>query len=323
MLTGARNVMAFKRFALFLRPLLLAGILNFSQPFAAAEVNTELSRMLYQIPTPPGMEMERLGDSFSVRSGPDREQNIRQVVLRSKGDQKISALEILEFFDSYFIPKGFNRWGQEEELSGRYQPPSVVTKGNAYIWSQGSIGYHIPQDGNFIVFLVHQTRIYNVRGSEELISKIQNVFKEVSDQLNYKYAVHEQNAVSDWQRYVINECYVTRAASYIEYQEPERGSFGDNGNYRFYFLVFPTREHAIQWRDFELEEIQRRSPYPNYLVDGLGMPPIVISNILVKYAGEARDAPNAELRDKLTDSLSLVAKEFESQGAHNTKQPRE
>ncbi len=298
---------------IIMKHLLTFGILLLTSAFCSAEINTELSKMLYAIPAAPGMQMDRNEDSFKAPISSEIEETVKQIVFRNKEETDVPALSIIAFYDSYLIPKGFKKWGKADSLSSRYQAPSLVTKGNAYIWSQGQISYHVPQSGNFIVFWIEQRREFRVGDSAATIEKLEGIFSKVSNQSKFEYITPESIEVSDWDDYIENECFVDRVITTIKYGEPTPGCVGDDGAYMFYFSVFPTHAHAVQWRNRIIDEIKQKIPTPNYLKDGLALPPTVIDNIVVEYKGKGWDIANVKLKEQLNGALDLLANQYKSQ----------
>ncbi len=275
--------------------------------------------MIYDIPLASGMEFERRKEGIRLPSGNNtkilndsesRENIVYQIACRSKKGTRVPARELVRFYDQHFTALGFRKWGDEDALSGRYQAPSLVTKGEARVWTRGHISYHIPEGGDFIVFWIEQTREPDVLKSSEKIGKLRNAFSHAAKDSGFTYEMPENSEISDWDEYVINECFVHRFISYIDYKEEDVFSMGDDGNFRFYFTVFPTKDHAVQWRDRILQNIADRSPYPNYLRDGLALAPTVVDNIVVEYKGDTMDVQNPALKLSLVEALKRISEEY-------------
>ncbi len=278
---------------------------------ASAAINDELSKMLYDIPAAPGMVMERKKESIEGMVGRDIKTHVALFAFRNQKGINIPPSKIIEFYDNHFESKGFNKSGDSEELSSRYNAPSLVTKGKAYVWSQGHISYHVPEKGDFIAFWVEQRRSTDMRDSEDTIAKINNLFSNVSNKLGYKYSVPQNIWVGDIGKYIANECFVDRVISLIQHQKSEEGFMGDDGTYMFYFVVFPDHKYALQWRDKTIEDVKKRRPHPNYHEDGgLGLSPVVIDNIVVEYIGDVHDISNSALKEELTHALELLSLQY-------------
>jgi hypothetical protein len=273
----------------------------------SAAINEELSKMLYDIPAMPGMVAERWEEYAECKLGSGIKEHTSLIVFRNTSDINIPASKIIEFYDRHFESKGFIKWGNSEDLSGRYQGPSLVTKGKAYVWSQGHVTYHVPEKGDFIVFWIHQSRSTETTDSEDTIAKLIDAFSSVSNKFGYKFEVGRDYFTSDITEYLKNECFVERIFCFVKYKETKRSCVGDDGNYSFHLLVFPEHKYALQWKNTILENVKKSEPVFNYYEHrGLGFAPIVIDNIVVNYSGDIFDESNPALREELIQALGCL-----------------
>ncbi|MHC4988934.1 MAG: hypothetical protein ACYTFX_10650, partial [Planctomycetota bacterium] len=94
--------------------------------------------------------------------------------------------------------------------------------------------------------------------------------------------------------------------TYDEIEEASRSCMSDNKNYRFCCSVFPTSEHARQWRDKIVEEHDTIRSSPDWFAKGVGMSPIVVENMVVEYKGEVNDKDDPEFSKRLLEELSKI-----------------
>jgi hypothetical protein len=100
-----------------------------------------LSHFIYLLPVMEGMEVQGRTEQEKYNINDDIEIAITTKVFHSKKGQSISAKDISKFYKNHFTSLDFKPWQDALCLSGTYNAPSIVTKGNAYIWSQGHIIY--------------------------------------------------------------------------------------------------------------------------------------------------------------------------------------
>jgi len=273
-------------------------------PFTLAfgRINEDLSRFLYEIPILEGMEggiVEQQRLPYGKNG--NFEYTIFQKILRNKEGISVSAETIFDFYKKHLLSKGFNAWSADLNFSGnRFQAPDLVTKGDAYIRSQGHISIYIPREGNFVSFWIDQRRDFDYRNSQTLIDTLTDKMGSVSDSFGFKFMVHENMEVSDWPEYTANECFVERVISGIQYAQPERGRFSDDGSYRFYFSIFPTDGHAEQW----LNHLMSDNESEHFASRSLGFKPMTVGNIVIEYKGNMHDIPNVDLKGALVEILT-------------------
>ncbi len=275
------------------------------------EDNKDLSRFIYSIPIMDGMEL--VGKSAGEKSAISENIEIVTItkVLQNKTGQNIPVEKISKFYYDHFVSLKFRAWQKETALSGHYYAPDLVTQGNAYIRSQGHISFWIPKEGNSITFYLYQRRDFDIRKSQPLLDKIQAAFKIAAGALKYKVTILPHHTmVSDWPEYLENECFVDRIIVRVSYGEVSGMSdTGDNKSYSFYCSIFPTYEHAKQWRDKIIEEHNKIKTWPDWFVEGVGISPFVINNIVVEYKGEGFDKDDPEFGKRLLDELNKIEKQ--------------
>lgn len=268
-------------------------------PFTLAlgRINEDLSRFIYKIPIIEGME-GKIVEQQRLPFGKDGsfEYTIHLKTLRSKEGVTIPAETIFDFYKEHFLSKGFNAWSDDLNFGGnRFQAPNLVTKGDAYIRSQGHISLYIPEEGNFASFWIDQRRDFDYRNSQELIDMLTNRMRSASDSLGFEFRVFENMQISDWPEYTANECFVKRVFVGIQYAQAERGSFSDDGRYTFFFTIFPTKNHAEQWRNHLMGENESK----HIASENLGFKPMTVGSIVIEYRSSWHDIPNLELKNSL------------------------
>ena len=272
-----------------------------------------LSHFIYSIPIMDGLEQigKPEGDKSAISE--NIEIAVTANVLQSKTGQNISAEKIGKFYYDHFTSLKFRAWQKETALSGHYYAPDTVTQGNAHIRSQGHISFWIPKEGNSITFYIYQRRDFNISKSLPLLDKIKAAFENTAGVFKYNVMVLPQyTMVSDWPEYLENECFVDRVIINVRYGEVETSGMrdmGDNKSYRFYCSIFPTYEHAKQWRDKIIEEHNRIKRWPDWFVEGVGMSPVVINNIVVEYKGGVGDKDDPEFGKKLLEEFNKIEKQ--------------
>ncbi|MCH7556942.1 MAG: hypothetical protein IIB56_05725 [Planctomycetes bacterium] len=288
--------------------ILLVILLLVNVPLCLGEINEELSRFIYALPVMEGMELVGTPENQKIQSGANIEIAIVIKVLNSKKGENISAEKISKYYYDHFVSLQFRPWQDATTLTGRYQSPDLVTKGSAYIRSQGHIRYWIPKEGNTVTFCLYQRRDFDIRQSQETIDKISKAFEAAAKEFGYIVWVPPNIMVSDWPQYLENECFVDRIHTFVRYKETNRGrgDRGDDGSYMFYFSVFPTARHAEQWRGKIVEEVEKVQRYPNWFKDGLGLSPVVIKNIVIEYKGRGGDQSAPAFRKRLMEELDKI-----------------
>ncbi|OHB75985.1 MAG: hypothetical protein A2Z25_14930 [Planctomycetes bacterium RBG_16_55_9] len=288
-------------------------------PLCFGQNNEELSRFIYMLPVMEGMELIGKPENHKVKISDFIEIAIVMKVLNSKEGKDISAEKISKYYYEHFTSLRFNPWQDEAALTGRYQAPRLITKGSAYIWSQGHIRFWIPKEGNAITFCLYQRRDFDVRQSQETIDKISRAFETAAKKLGYEFQMSRNNMGSDWPMYLENECFVDSIVIRVKYKETEGGKVerDDDGYYRFYLSVFPTTQHAEQWRHKTIIEVEKVHRYPNWFEDGLGLSPMVVKNMVIEYKGEVRDQSDPVLRKQLIEELNKI--ETNKLAAHDGK----
>jgi len=287
---------------------------------AFGRINEELSQFLYEIPILEGMEGGIVEQQrFPYGKDGSFEYTIYQKILRNKEGMNVSAETIFDFYKKHFLSKGFNAWSADLNFRGnRFQAPDLVTKGDAYIRSQGHISIYIPREGNFVSFWIDQRRDFDYQNSQALIDTLAEKMSSVSNSFGFEFMIHENMKVSDWPNYTANECFVERVISGIQYAQPERGSFSDDGSYRFYFSIFPTNEHARQW----LNHLMSDNESAHASSRCLGFKPMTVGNIVIEYKGDMHDIPNADLKDALVESLAELGKRTKQSIERQSIQPQ-
>ena len=276
-------------------------------PLCSGEINTDLSHFIYAIPVMEGTEWIGTPEEQKWTVGKGIEGAVVIKVLSSKKGVNLSAEQISKYYRDHFVSRKFRPWPKESVLSGTYNAPDLVTKGNAYIRSQGHIQVWIPPDGNSITFCLYQRREFDVRECQGTIDKISKAFEAAAQEFGYTARMPANVTSSDWPEYLENECFVDRTFLSVRYKETDVTSErGDDGSFRFYLSVFPTAAHAGQWRDKIVEQVAKRKPYPNWFQDGLGFSPTVVENIVVEYKGESRDRSDPAFRKRLVEELKTV-----------------
>lgn len=287
---------------------IIALLLSYSMAFS--EINESPSRFLYELPVLDGMEGE-IVEQQRLRYGKDGsfEYVIILKTLRSQEGLNISAEKIFDFYGKHLVSKGFKVWSSNPRSNRkRHQAPDLVTKGSANIRSNGHISVIVPEEGNFVTFWVEQRRDFDFKDSDPLLDRISERVKRVSDSFGFSFNVLEPHRIeiSDWPEYTSNECFVARIVSHIQYQPKVPGSLSDDGNYTFYYSIFPTAEHADQWRDRLLsnEKEKQIDSFPK----ALEFKAMSIGNIVVEYKQNWHDAQNVELEHALVDTLTELKK---------------
>jgi hypothetical protein len=279
-------------------------------PLCLGENNKDLSRFIYALPVMEGMELVGTPENQKMKISDFIETAIVIKVLNSKEGEDISAERIGKYYHDHFVSLQFNPWQDATALDGRYLAPRLKTKGSAYIWSQGYIRFWIPKEGNSITFCIYQRREFDIRQSQETIDEISRAFETAAKKSGYKLDVpRNKMAPSDWPKYLENECFVNNVIAFVRYKEIERSRVGigdDDGRYCFYFSVFPTTRHAKQWQHKIVEKVEKIHPYPNWFEDGLGIPPVVVENIVIEYKGRAGDKSDPEFQKRLIEEISKL-----------------
>lgn len=288
-------------------------------PFTLAfgRINEDLSQFLYEIPILEGME-GRIVEQQRLPYGKDAsfEYTIYLKTLRSKEGVTVSAETIFDFYKEHFLSKGFNAWSDELNLRGnRFQAPDLVTKGDAYIRSQGHISLYISKEGDFASLWIAQRRDFDYRNSQELIDMLKNGMSSASDSFGFEFRIFENMQVSDWPRYTANECFVKRVFVGIQYAPSGGGSFSDDGRYDFYFSIFPTPEHAAQWREHLIAKRKSR----HISSRNLGFEPMTVGNIVIEYRSSWHDIPNLELKNSLVENLTEIQAKTNKSGDDNSE----
>ncbi len=292
------------------RNIILAMVFISGVSVCYAEVNKDLSHFIYSLPIMKGMEIQGKTEEVKYRISDNIEIAVITKVLQSKEGQNISAQKISKFYNDHFVSLDFRARQDASGLSGTYGAPRLVTNGNASIRSEGRIGCWIPKDGNSVTFFIYQRRTFDIRKSKPLLDKIKAAFEIAADAFKYKFTeLPDYTLVSDWPEYLENEYFVDRVLIQVGYEEvsPEsRRDIGDNKSYMFYCSVFPTFEHAQQWRNRIIEEHNRIQRWPDWFVEGVGMSPIVVKNIVVEYKGQGFDKDNPDFGKRLIDELKKI-----------------
>lgn len=280
--------------------------------FGQEQEEVSLSRFFYSIPVMEGMQPQGNTEQEMLPVGNGNDFGIITKVFHSKEGSSISAAEINRFYYDHFASLQFRTWQDAENLSGRYMAPRIAINEDAHIFCQGHVSFWIPKEGNSITFFIHQQRQFNTQKSQPLLDTIKAVFDKVAAEFNYKPPVTPAYImISDWPQYWENEYFVDRVVigvSYGETASPNRGGTGDDQSYRFYCSVFPTAEHARQWRDKIIEDYTRIQHWPDGFKEGASMKPVAVKNIVVEYKGAGRDKDDPEFGRRLTEELGKIEK---------------